>query len=158
MSTVPFKLTWPEEQLYKHVTEYINLFLPYQQGGGARRNSVALARTVLQRRLASSLHAIHRSLERRANHFRDILQELERLPASEHEKVLYRYRLLASSGYEDEESDSGDLDEQQEEAMENFPVMQRRSSSRKRRKSSLQARNRNSRRCAPVSRAPSSTN
>src|SRR6266478_4786329 len=125
VSTVPFKLTWPEEQLYKHVTEYINLFLPYQQGGGARRNSVALARTVLQRRLASSLHAIHRSLERRANHFRDILQELERLPASEHEKILYRYRLLASSGYEDEESDSGDLDEQQEEAMENFPVMQR---------------------------------
>jgi superfamily II DNA or RNA helicase len=125
VSTVPFKLTWPEEQLYKHVTEYINLFLPYQQGGGARRNSVALAHTVLQRRLASSLHAILRSLERRANHFRDILQELERLPASEHEKILYKYRLLASSGYEDEESDSGDLDEQQEEAMENFPVMQR---------------------------------
>jgi len=125
VSTVPFALTWPEEQLYKHVTEYINLFLPYQQGGGARRNSVALARTVLQRRLASSLHAIHRSLERRAKHFRDILQELERLPAGEHEKILYKYRLLASSGYEDEESDSGDLDEQQEEAMENFPVAQR---------------------------------
>jgi superfamily II DNA or RNA helicase len=125
VGTVPFTLTWPEEQLYKHVTEYINLFLPYQQGGGARRNSIALARTVLQRRLASSLHAIHRSLERRASHFKDILQELERLPASEHEKILQKYRLLASSGYEDEESDSGDLDEQQEEAMENFPVMQR---------------------------------
>jgi superfamily II DNA or RNA helicase len=125
VGTVPFTLSWPEEQLYKHVTEYINLFLPYQQGGGARCNSIALARTVLQRRLASSLHAIHRSLERRANHFRDILQELERLPASEHEKILQKYRLLASSGYEDEESDSGDLDEQQEEAMENFPVMQR---------------------------------
>ena len=125
VSTMPFTLTWPEEQLYKHVTEYINRFLPYQQGGGARRNSVALARTVLQRRLASSLHAIHRSLERRAAHFRNILQELERLPASEHEKILQKYRLLASSGYEDEESDSGDLDEQQEEAMENFPVMQR---------------------------------
>src|SRR3989454_1674317 len=125
VSTMPFTLTWPEEQLYKHVTEYINRFLPYQQGGGARRNSVALARTVLQRRLASSLHAIHRSLERRAAHFRNILQELERLPASEHEKILQKYRLLASSGYEDEESDSGDLDEQQEEAMENFTVVQR---------------------------------
>jgi len=106
------------------VTAYINRFLPYQQGG-IRRNSVALARTVLQRRLASSLNAIHRSLERRANHFSGILQELERLPTSEHEKILQKYRLLASSGYEDEESDSGDLDELQEEAMENFPVVQR---------------------------------
>jgi superfamily II DNA or RNA helicase len=121
---VPFNLSWPEEQLYKHVTEYINRFLPYVHGG-ARRNSVALARTVLQRRLASSLNAIHRSLERRASHFKSILQELERLPASEHEKVLQKYRLLASSGYEDEERDSGDLDELQDEAMEHFPVVQR---------------------------------
>src|SRR6266702_3408327 len=123
-STVPFTLTWPEKRLYDHVTEYINRFLPYQQGS-ARRHSVALARTVLQRRLASSLHAIYRSLERRAGHFRAILQELERLPASEHEKVLHKYRLLAASGFEDEESESGDLDELQEEAMENFPVVQR---------------------------------
>src|SRR5438270_2721170 len=122
--TVPFELTWAEKRLYDHVTQYINRFLPYQQGG-VRRSSVALARTVLQRRLASSLYAIHRSLERRATHFRNILQELERLPPSEHERVLHKYRLLASSGFEDEESDSGDLDDLQEEAMENFPVMQR---------------------------------
>ena len=38
---------------------------------------------------------------------------------------MHKYRLLASSGFEDEESDSGDLDDLQEEAMENFPVMQR---------------------------------
>src|SRR6266700_3038738 len=123
-STVPFTLTWPEKRLYDHVTEYINRFLPYQQGS-ARRHSVALARTVLQRRLASSLHAIYRSLERRAGHFRTILQELERLPASEHEKVLHKYRLLAASGFEDEESEEGDLDEQQDEALESFPVAQR---------------------------------
>src|SRR6266702_968408 len=123
-STVPFTLTWPEKRLYDHVTEYINRFLPYQQGS-ARRHSVALARTVLQRRLASSLNAIHRSLERRAGHFRTILQELERLPASEHEKVLHKYRLLAASGFEDEESEEGDLDEQQDEALESFPVAQR---------------------------------
>ena len=118
VSTVPFPLTWAELRLYDRVTAYINRFLPYQQGS-VRRNSVALARTVLQRRLASSLNAIHRSLERRTHHFSGILQELERLPASEHEKILQKYRLLASSGYEDEESDSGDLDELQEEAMEN---------------------------------------
>lgn len=123
-NTVPFTLTKAEKDLYNHVTDYINRFLPYQQGN-ARRSSVALARTVLQRRLASSLNAIHRSLERRATHFQAILHELERLPNSEHEKVLQKYRLLASSGYEDEEHESDDLDEQQDEAMENFPVVQR---------------------------------
>src|SRR6266571_2658933 len=119
--TVPFELTWAEKRLYDHVTQYINRFLPYQQGG-TRRSSVALARTVLQRRLASSLNAIHRSLERRATKFKDILQELERTPTSEHEKILQKYRLLASSGYEDEEREGDDLDERQDEAMESFPV------------------------------------
>src|SRR2546430_2996750 len=122
--TVPFELTWVEKRLYDHVTQYINRFLPYQQGG-TRRSSVALARTVLQRRLASSLNAIHRSLERRATHFKDILQELERVPTSEHEKILQKYRLLASSGYEDEEREGDDLDERQDEAMESFPVVLR---------------------------------
>src|SRR5713101_2656504 len=122
--TVPFELTWAEKRLYDHVTQYINRFLPYQQGG-TRRSSVALARTVLQRRLASSLNAIHRSLERRASHFKGILQELERVPKSEHEKILQRYRLLASSGYEDEEREGDDLDELQDEAMESFPVVLR---------------------------------
>ena len=122
--TIPFELTWTEKRLYDHVTQYINRFLPFQQGG-TRRSSVALARTVLQRRLASSLNAIHRSLERRATKFKDILQELERVPASEHEKILQKYRLLASSGYEDEEREGDDLDEWQDEAMESFPVVLR---------------------------------
>jgi SNF2 family DNA or RNA helicase len=122
--TVPFELTWAEKRLYDHVTHYINRFLPYQQGG-THRSSVALARTVLQRRLASSLNAIHRSLERRATKFQDILKELERVPASEHEKILQKYRLLASSGYEDEEREGDDLDEGQDEAMESFPVVLR---------------------------------
>src|SRR6266702_166989 len=119
--TQPFKLTWAEKRLYDNVTQYINRFLPYQQGG-TRRSSVALARTVLQRRLASSLNAIHRSLERRATKFKDIIHELERVPASEHENILRKYRLLASSGYEDEEREGDDLDERQDEAMESFPV------------------------------------
>lgn len=125
VGTVPFQLTYAEKKLYDHITEYINLFLPHQQGNASRRNSVALARTVLQRRLASSLKAIHHSLERRAKKFRDILTELERQPKSEHEKILQKYRLLASSGYEDEERESGDLDEAQDEAMESFPVVLR---------------------------------
>ena len=43
------------------------------------------------------------------------------MPTSEHEKILQKYRLLASSGYEDEEREGDDLDEWQDEAMESFP-------------------------------------
>ncbi len=122
--SVDFTLTLQEKKLYNSITHYINTFLPYQQGN-TRRSSVALARTVLQRRLASSLNAIHRSLERRAAHFNTILQEVDSLPTSEHEKILQKYRLLASRGFEDEESESDDLEERQVEALENFPVVQR---------------------------------
>ena len=54
-----------------------------------------------------------------------VLKELERAPTSEHEKILQKYRLLASSGYEDEEREGDDLDEWQDEAMESFPVVLR---------------------------------
>lgn len=118
VKTVPFELTTAEKQLYDHVTSYINRFLPYQHGT-ARHNSVALARTVLQRRLASSLNAIYSSLKRRADHFRDILSDLDHAPVSEHEKILQKYHLLADSSIDDEERDSGDLDEIEDETMEN---------------------------------------
>ncbi|NOT00640.1 MAG: DEAD/DEAH box helicase [Phycisphaerales bacterium] len=61
--TVPFILNAEEFALYKAVTAYINEFIPQQQG--RRKTSAALARTVLQRRLASSACAIHESLRRR---------------------------------------------------------------------------------------------
>jgi hypothetical protein len=54
--TVTFRLSRQEYDLYKSVTAYINQFLP--QGSGRRQASVALARTVFQRRLASSTMAI----------------------------------------------------------------------------------------------------
>src|SRR5207302_3006072 len=47
-----------EFALYKAVTRYINHFIRQQQG--QRKTSAALARTVLQRRLASSACAIHK--------------------------------------------------------------------------------------------------
>jgi hypothetical protein len=54
--TVTFRLNQEEYSLYKAVTAYINAYLP--QTSGRRQASVALARTVLQRRLASSTMAI----------------------------------------------------------------------------------------------------
>ena len=61
--TVAFRLNREEYDLYKAVTAYINEFLP--QASGKKKHSVALARTVFQRRLASSTMAIHQSLSRR---------------------------------------------------------------------------------------------
>lgn len=61
--TVTFRLNREEYDLYKTVTAYINEFMP--QGVGRRQGSAALARTVFQRRLASSTMAIYKSIRRR---------------------------------------------------------------------------------------------
>lgn len=109
--TQPFKLSVPEKTLYDDVTDYINQFLPRQTG--RRRSSVALARTVLQRRLASSLGSIEQTLINRQKRFRDVLEELDRLPPAKQEKRLQELRLLEVP---DEEVESDDTDAEEEEA------------------------------------------
>ncbi len=56
----------------------VNKFLPRRTG--FRKQSAALARTVFQRRLASSLRAIRLSVQRSNTRLRDILDEVETLP------------------------------------------------------------------------------
>ncbi|MBI3951045.1 MAG: DUF3883 domain-containing protein [Acidobacteria bacterium] len=103
--TVTFCLNSEEFALYKAVTGYINQFMPHQTG--QRRSSVALARTVLQRRLASSTCAIHESLKRRLQKQRDLLDEIEALPPAQRAR-----RLAAIQGkLPDAEQDEDDLDE-----------------------------------------------
>lgn len=109
--TERFELSPPEEELYREVNEYIDDFLPRQTG--KRRTSVALARMVFQRRLASSLGAIASSLTRRRDRFRDILVEIEALPPSEREQALAHYRLVDV----DAEQDMEDQDEEQQEKL-----------------------------------------
>ncbi len=111
--TVPFELSAAELHLYQEVTRYINTFLPRQQRG-RRRMSVALARTVLQRRLASSLRAICRSLERRYQRFSGFLQELQGLPPAEQRERLQALQLLALD--EEQEFDDQEESEQDEAA------------------------------------------
>ncbi len=104
-STVTFCLNSEEYALYKAVTAYINQFMPSQTG--QRRSSVALARTVLQRRLASSTYAIHESLKRRLQKQQELLEELEALFASQRAR-----RLSAIQGrLPDVEQEEDDLDE-----------------------------------------------
>ncbi|WP_373481022.1 helicase-related protein [Geminocystis sp.] len=84
--TVPFELSPTEKYLYDQVTEYINCYLGRTKG--KKQGAVALARTVLQRRLASSLNAIYSSLKRREKRFTDLLEELRNLSTYEQHKRL----------------------------------------------------------------------
>lgn len=97
-----FQLYPHEYALYDAVSRYVNEYLPKQTG--RRKASAALARIVLQRRLASSLRAIRISLERRYDRLRKLLDELNALPPEERQK-----RLLAMANPEvDPEKDEDD--------------------------------------------------
>src|SRR5262249_13899308 len=110
-STVRFKLNADEYALYKAVSAYINQYLP--GGNGKQKASVALVRTVLQRRLASSSWAIHESLKRRHDRQRKLLEEIERLSPEQQAQ-----RLAKLNGrLTDIEQDEGDLDETQRDAL-----------------------------------------
>jgi len=103
--TVTFRLNHEEFDLYKAVTAYINEFLP--QASGRKKQSVALARTVLQRRLASSTQAIAESIRRRFEKQEELLDELEALSPAQRAKRLAQIqgRLV------DAEQDEDDLDD-----------------------------------------------
>ena len=109
--TVSFNLGPQEYAIYKAVTAYINEFLP--QATGRRKNSVALVRTVFQRRLASSTRAIHESLLRRRTRLEELVEELERLSPAQRAK-----RLTQLSGrLADAEQDEDDLDDASRDAL-----------------------------------------
>ncbi len=105
--TVTFRLTVEEYDLYKAVTAYINDFLP--QASGQRKASVALARTVLQRRLASSTMAIYESIRRRLERQQELLKELEVLSPAQRARRLAQLQGRISD-LEQEEDDLDDAD------------------------------------------------
>lgn len=112
--TVSFELSVDEYELYEAVTNYLNRFLAIQ-GTGRTRQSIALTRTVFQRRLASSTYAIYESLKRRLQKQKDFLNELESLSPKERIRLLERRRGIAI----DEEMDEGDMDEQEKDKLIN---------------------------------------
>jgi superfamily II DNA or RNA helicase len=103
--TVTFRLNHEEFDLYKTVTAYINEFLP--QASGRKKQSVALARTVLQRRLASSTQAIAESIRRRLEKQEGLLEELESLSPVQRTKRLAQIQGRLT----DAEQDEDDLDD-----------------------------------------------
>ncbi|HEV2365721.1 MAG TPA: DUF3883 domain-containing protein [Caulobacteraceae bacterium] len=78
--TANFKLSPEEAALYTAVTAYVRNEMNRAErvGDDKRRNNVGFALQILQRRLASSPAAIHRSLQRRLERLQDRLNE-ERL-------------------------------------------------------------------------------
>jgi len=79
--TVPYKLSDPEAQLYKAVTEYVREEFNRAEAlqNEKRAGTVGFALTILQRRLASSPEAIYQSLRRRKERLEKKLRELELL-------------------------------------------------------------------------------
>jgi superfamily II DNA or RNA helicase len=75
--TASYELSSAEAALYTAVTTYVReeMNRADRSGDGKRQNSVGFALQILQRRLASSPAAIHRSLERRRKRLEDRLQE-----------------------------------------------------------------------------------
>ncbi|HET6144285.1 MAG TPA: helicase-related protein [Candidatus Acidoferrales bacterium] len=109
--TVTFRLNHEEFDLYKAVTAYINEFLP--QASGRKKQSVALARTVLQRRLASSTQAIAESIRRRLEKQENLLEELESLSPAQRAKRLAQLQGRLT----DVEQDEDDLDDAQRDLL-----------------------------------------
>lgn len=109
--TLAFRLNGQEYDLYKAVTAFINEFLPHATG--AKKQSVALARTVFQRRLASSTMAIYESIRRRLERQKDILKEVEELPPGQQARRLAQIQGRLG----DAEQDEDDLDDEARERL-----------------------------------------
>ncbi|ERT08622.1 DEAD/DEAH box helicase family protein [Lyngbya aestuarii BL J] len=106
--TVPFNLSQAEEYLYNQITTYINRYLG--QTTGRRQATVALARTVLQRRLASSLNAIWNSLKRRYQRFSNLLEELEQLSPQEQRQRLMNFGCSVNTETDNEDRSEDELE------------------------------------------------
>jgi superfamily II DNA or RNA helicase len=79
--TVPYRLSDPEAQLYKSVTDYVRDEFNRAEAlqNDKRAGTVGFALTILQRRLASSPEAIYQSLCRRRERMESRLREFELL-------------------------------------------------------------------------------
>jgi superfamily II DNA or RNA helicase len=81
-TTVPYKLSDAEAELYKEVSDYVREEFNRAEAlehETSTRTTVGFALTILQRRLASSPEAIYQSLRRRRERLESRLRELELL-------------------------------------------------------------------------------
>jgi superfamily II DNA or RNA helicase len=89
--TIKYELSQPEKELYVAVTDYVREEMNRADqidGDNRRRTAVGFALATLQRRLASSPAAIHRSLERRKAKLEAELREARMYAAVKSEDIL----------------------------------------------------------------------
>lgn len=107
VDTVAYPLDPHEQELYDAVTDYVAHGLRLAEE--ARNRNVGLALTILQRRLASSLYAVTRSLERRRDRLSDEVQQARQ--GARIEQGAFELE------YDPEEDDLDELTSQEEEAL-----------------------------------------
>ncbi|HUY05087.1 MAG TPA: helicase-related protein [Rhodocyclaceae bacterium] len=107
--TASYALSPAEADLYQAVTTYVReeMNRADRSSDGRQRNNIGFALQILQRRLASSPAAIHRSLERRRKRLEDRLRE-ERLTQLTSAAPLARTPVLPTVDADDLEDAPGD--------------------------------------------------
>jgi SNF2 family DNA or RNA helicase len=113
--TVKYELSQPEKDLYVAVTDYVREEMnraDQLEGDNRRRTAVGFALTTLQRRLASSPAAIHRSLERRKSRLESELREAR----------MYAAVSSAAVAVPDDWDDLDDLTDEEREALEDKAI------------------------------------
>lgn len=88
--TIGFELSEEELDLYEQVTDYVRLH--FNRAKNNNNNSTAFAMMLLQRRLSSSIDAIHLSLERRRERLEELMKNELKIcqvsaPVDEYEEV-----------------------------------------------------------------------
>ena len=113
--SVPYRLTDPEAQLYKEVTDYVRGEFNRAEAlqNDRRAGTVGFALTILQRRLASSPEAIFQSLRRRRERLESRLRELSLL-----QRGGTTPQALTDSGRAFDTEDFEDLDDAPHEEVE----------------------------------------
>lgn len=121
-TTVPFRLSDPEAQLYKEVTAYVREEFDRADAlqNDKQAGTVGFALTVLQRRLASSPEAILQSLRRRRERLESRLREFELLQRGGRAPVPeIAGRTLDAEDLEDlEEAPEEEIDKAEEEILD----------------------------------------
>lgn len=85
VQTLPYELSAKEKMLYEAVTQYVQENFEKAERSNSQRVAIGLALIVLQRRLASSVRAIRKSLERRAGRLQERLTTWDAPPATAEE-------------------------------------------------------------------------
>jgi len=105
--TIQFELTESELKLYDNVTNYVREYFNKAITSGSQ--STAFAMMLLQRRLSSSIDAIHLSLKRRYTRLVELYKHTEK----ERKRHLRKVKIIESENYLEENSEQQEKIEEQ---------------------------------------------